>query len=169
MTTIVQGSTEPVEGTQYNWGIIAIIVVAIIFFSQQKGCDLGNILPKPNNVNKVEIAEPVAKYKTADLEAFKQEAGKNKLKAAYLTAYYSAFADIISRNPTVVSNTTDFRRHHANSLDLMFKSDSKLSDPEMGTEIEAFLDDFIDKVPKPLDVNELKNVLLALAWAAQNA
>ena len=173
MTKTENGISGQAERTQLNWVTIAILGVAIVIFSNQKGCnlDLSKLLPPKNTVSDsvLLIPEPPNEFKTSDLEAFRLEVGKNSEKAANLAAFYYAFADLISRNPDFIQNTQDFRNQHANALDLMFKNDPKLSSPEVGAEIEAFLDDFIDKTPQKLDLNKLKSCLLAIAWAAKNA
>lgn len=167
------GSSAQLQGSQYNWVTIALIVGAIVIFSNQKGCnlDLGNLLKPKNTVSDdlFIVPEPSAEFKTADLEAFRLEAGKNKEKAAYAAAFYYSFSDILSRNSDTIVTNQDFRKQHSAALDFLWKNTPTLSSPELGTEIEAYLDDFISLTPQKLDIQRVKNCLLALAWAAKNA
>lgn len=162
------------EGTEYNWLPIIIIGGLVFFVSQQKGCDfdLKNILPgtkASSNNTKLDIKEPPSEYKNTELAAFQLEVGKNKAKAALLAAFYFAYSDILSRNPEKFTNKEIFRKQHSKALDLAFKNDPALKEPELGTEIEAYLQRFISLDPGPLDVEKTKNCLLALAWGAKNA
>ena len=153
---------------EYNWLPIALIVGAIFLF-QQKGCefDLGNILPKSTISAKLNVNEPSSEYKNAELTAFQTEVAKNPKKAAACAAFYFAFSDIISRNPTFFQTKQQFRQQHSEALKLAFKDDPALKDPELGTEIEAYLQKFISLEPTPLELDKTKNCLLALSWAAQ--
>ena len=168
----VQGSTLPVQGSQYNWVTIALIIGAIVIFSNQKGCnlDLGLIL-KPKTVDTtdiIDIPEPSSEYKTSKLEAFRLEIGKNSKKAANLAAFYYAFADILSRNPESIVTTKDFREHSTKSINLMIKNDPDLNSPAMGVQIDSYLQDFIPLTVEKLDKTKAKNCLLALAWTCKN-
>lgn len=155
-----------------NWLVIALIIGAIWFFTQQKGCDLSNILPKSVEKTKdLDIKEPPNQYKSKELASFQVEVAKNKKKAAYLAAFYFGFADILSRNSDVFNTTQEFRQYHSGALDLMFKNDPELDSPELGQEIEDYLQKYISTQPKTLtgtDKDTIKNCFLALAWAANN-
>jgi hypothetical protein len=160
-----------VEKTEYNWLPILLIGGAIFLFSQQKGCngiDLGGIFPgkSEKSSNTVNAQEPSSEYKTSKLDSFRSEISKNKQKAALTAAFYFAYADILTRNPEKFTDKQVFRTQHSKALDLAFKNDPVLREPELGTEIEVYLQEFISLDPGPLDIEKTKKCLLALSWAA---
>lgn len=158
------------EAPEYNW-LPIILIIGAIFIFQQRGCDnidLNNILPA-TKASSLDIKEPTSEYKNAELDSFRVEVSKNKQKAAALAAFYFAYADIITRNPDRFTDKLAFRTQHSKALDLTFKDDPVMREPELGTEIEAYLQKFISLDPGQLDIEKTKNCLLALAWASNNA
>ena len=158
------------EAVEYNWLPIVLIIGALFFFTQQKGCDLENInLPdiySRNEQKTLNIKEPTDKYKTTKLDVFRTSCRENKQKAAALAAFYFAYADIIERNLDKFKDKFTFRTQHSKALDLTFKNDLAMREPELGTEIENYLQEFISLDPGELDLEITKNALLSLAWAA---
>ena len=156
------------DASEYNLLPIILIIGAVLFMSQQKGCDnihLPDIFSR-SETKTLEVKEPSSEYKTAELDNFRTSCKENKNKAAVLAAFYFAYADIISRNPDKFKDKQAFREQHTKALDLTFKNDPVLREPELGTEIEAYLQKFITLEPGELNLETAKNCLSALAWAA---